>query len=125
MLNERILNSVGKCNYNMYMLITNGKEIDDILDSRNSVFELYNYRHELLDKQVIDSTKINMNNLKELLEKTFLDYLSKGSFKTIKNILINHVNGWDLNKLLEIHKQHKYHRIFSLLTINYEDWLTI
>ena len=43
-VNQRVLNSMGKYNYNQYMLITGGKEIDDILDSRNSVFELYNYR---------------------------------------------------------------------------------
>ena len=125
MINQRVLNSVGKCNYNQYMLITNGKEIDDILDSRNSVFELYNYRHNLLNTQVINDIKITIDNLKELLENIFLDYLSEGNYRTVKNILLNHIGGWDIQKLLEIHKQHKYYRIFSLLTINYKDWLMI
>lgn len=125
MLNQRILNSVGKHNYNMYILLTGSKEIESILDSNNSVFQMYNYRHKLLDKQTIDNIKINISNLKELLENIFLDYLSEGSYKTVKNILTNHINGWDLNKLLEIHKKHRYSRIFALLTINYKDWLTI
>ena len=125
MLNQRILNSIGRQNYDMYMLLTNGKEINEILNDRSPVYQMYNYRHKLLDKQVIGNIKITTDNLKESLEKIFLDYLSEGSFKTVKNILIKHVDGWNLNKLLEIHKKHRYHRIFSLLTINYEDWLTI
>lgn len=129
MLNEnvnlRVLESVGECNYNQYMLITSGKEIDNILDSRNSVFELYNYRHNLLNEQMLDDIKITIDNLKESLEKIFLDYLSDESYKTIKNILMDHINDWNIDRLLEIHKKHKYHRIFSLLTIRYKDWLTI
>jgi hypothetical protein len=124
-VNERILNSVGRQNYDMYMLLTDGKEINSILDDYSSVYQMYNYRHKLLDKQVIDNIKITSNNLKQSLEQIFLDYLSDGSFKTVKNILVNHINGWNINRLLEIHKKYKYHRIFSLLTINYEDWLTI
>ena len=124
-VNQRILNSVGRQNYDMYVLLTNGKEIDNILNSNNSVFEMYKYRHKLLDKQIIDNIKITINNLKESLEKIFLDYLSEGSFKTVKNMLIEHTGGWDIQKLLEIHKKHKYSRIFALLTINYNDWLTI
>jgi hypothetical protein len=107
------------------MLLTDGKEINSILDDYSSVYQMYNYRHKLLDKQVIDNIKITSNNLKQSLEQIFLDYLSDGSFKTVKNILVNHINGWNINRLLEIHKKYKYHRIFSLLTINYEDWLTI
>lgn len=124
-INQRVLKSVGKQNYNMYMLLTKGKEIDYILDSNSPVFKMYKYRHELLDEQDLNSISITTNNLKQALEKIFLDYLSDGSFRTVKNILMNHIDGWDIQKLLEIHKKHKYNRIFSILTIKYKDWLTI
>lgn len=124
-INQRVLNSVGKCNYNMYMLITNEKEIDTILNDYSPVYQMYNYRHKLLDEQNLNSISITINNLKESLENIFLDYLSEGSFKIVKNMLKNHIGGWTTDRLLEIHKKYKYHRIFSLLTINYNDWLTI
>ena len=125
MLNQRVLNSVGECNNNMYMLLTNEEEIDEILDSRNSVYEMYKYRDKLLDKQMLDDIKITVDNLKESLENIFLDYLTDSEFKIVKNMLINHIGGWNIDRLLEIHKKHKYKRIFSILTIKYEDWLTI
>ena len=124
-MNQRILNSVGKQNYKMYMLITDEKEINQILNSNNSVFEMYKYRHGLLNKQILDNIKITVSNLKESLEKIFLDYLSEGSFRIVKDMLVNHIDGWNMNRLLKIHKKHKYNRIFSLLTIKYENWLII
>ena len=122
-INERILDSVGRQNYGMYILLTDGKEIDSILNSKNPIFEMYKYRDMLLDNQ--EDICINMNNLKQSLEQIFLDYLSNNEFEIVKNMLDNHIGGWDINRLLEIHKRYKYHRIFSLLTINYKDWLTI
>ena len=123
MLNQKILNSVGECNYNQYMLITDGKEVNEILNSNNSIFELYKYRDELLDKQILNNIKITIYNLKVSLEKIFLDYLSDSKFKIVKDILINHRFGWSIQKLLEIHKKHKGHRIFRILSIEYKDWL--
>ena len=120
-INERVLNSVGKCNYNEYMLLTNGKEIDEILDNNSPVYEMYKYKDKLLDSQ--KDIAIDMNNLKRSLENVFLDYLTDKEFKTVKDILDKNIGGWDIKKLLNIHKQHKYNRIFSLLTIKYNDWL--
>lgn len=130
-INKRVLESVGKENYDEYMLLTDGKEIDEILNSNNPVFEIYKYRDRILDKQnkvSIDKLKELLKNnddikLKESLEQIFMDYLSEGSFKIIKDILISHTNGWNISRLLDIHKKHKYNRIFSILTIKYEDWL--
>ena len=134
-INERVLNSVGKENYNEYMLLTNGREIDKILDNRSPVYQMYEYKKELLNKGIgqditVDVLKELLKNnndieLKKDLEKVFLDYLSDESYKTIKDILDRHKNGWNIKNLLDIHRKHKYYRIFSLLTIKYNDWLTI
>ena len=119
--NSRVLESIGEYNYNEYMLLTNGKEINSILNSRSPVFEMYKYRDTLLDKQ--KDISIDMNNLKQSLEQIFLDYLTDSEFEMIKDILINHILGWNLNRLLEIHKKYKGYRIFRILSINYKDWL--
>jgi hypothetical protein len=134
MLNERILNSVGRQNYEIYMVITNGKEIDEILDSCSSVFELYKYRDKLLDEEVgqdITSDELeeflqddNDIGLKQKLENLFLESLSKSTFKIVKNMLVNHTFGWNIERLIEIHKRHKYYRIFRLLSIEYNDWIS-
>lgn len=133
MLNERVLNSVGKHNYNEYMLLTDGSKIDDILDSKSPVFEMYKYKDRLIDKGV--GQNITFNELEELLkdnddiglkqslEHIFLDYLTDSEFKIVKDMLVNHKGGWSFNRLLEIHKRYKYYRIFSILTIDYESWL--
>lgn len=122
-VNERVLNSVGECNYNEYMLLTDGKEIDKILDSNNPVYEMYKYKDILIDKGIGQDITINMNNLKQSLENIFLDYLTDNEFKTVEDMLDKHINGWSINRLLDIHKKHKYDRIFSILTIKYENWL--
>ena len=134
-INERVLNSVGKENYNEYMLLTNGREIDKILDNRSPVYQMYEYKKELLNKGIgqditVDVLKELLKNnndieLKKDLEKVFLDYLTKNEFKIVRDIIVNHKSGWNIDRLIGIHKQHKYDRVFSLLTIKYEDWLII
>ncbi len=124
-INQRVLESVGKENYNEYMLLTGGKKINEILDSNNPVYEMYKYKDRLIDKGVGQNVTVDMNNLKQSLKSIFLDYLTDSEFKTVKNMLDKHIGGWSFDRLLDIHKKHKYHRLFSLLTIKYEDWLTI
>lgn len=129
MLNQRILNSVGRQNYGMYMLLTNGKEINEILDSNSPVFQMYKYRDKLLNQGIGQDISVNelekalKNNdnirLKQKLELLFLEYISNSKFKIIKDMLIKNSLGWNIDKLVEIHKKHKYHRIFSLLSIEY------
>ena len=51
-INKRMLESVGRENYNEYMLLTGGEEIDSILDSKNPVFEMYKYKDMLIDKGI-------------------------------------------------------------------------
>lgn len=111
-VNLRVLNSVGEENYGMYILLTNGKEIDSILDSRSPIFELYKYRDKLLDRGIGQNVSIDMDNLKQSLEQIFLDYLTDSEFEMIKDILDNYISGWTIDRLLEIHKKHKYRRIF-------------
>jgi hypothetical protein len=133
MLNERILNSLGRQNYEMYMLLTNGGEIDSILDSRSPVFELYKYRDKLLDENTGQDVKnseleilLKNNNdtgLRQKLEGLFLESLSNDDFKMIKDMLINNTFGWNIKRLVDIHKQHKGYRIFRLLSIEYKNWL--
>ena len=133
MINQRILNSVGRQNYNQYMIITGGKEIDKILDNRSPIFELYKHRDKLLGKGI--GQGINANELKGLLKNNndielkirlqnlFLNYISDNEFKIIKEMLVNHTFGWDISRLVEIHKKYKGYRIFRLLSIEYNDWL--
>ena len=132
-INKRVLNVVGKINYNEYMLLTNGKEIDSILNSHNPVFEMYKYRDKLLDNNV--GQDIMADELEQLLkdnediklrlqlQSLFLESISNSKFKIIKNMLVAHELGWNIKRLVAIHKKHKYHRIFSLLTIDYKNWL--
>lgn len=132
MFNQRVLDSIGEENYEQYMIITNGKEIDSILDS-SPMFELYKYRDKLLNEGVGQDVNINeleqllKNNddikLKQQLENLFLESISNSKFKIIKNILVNHELGWNISRLVEIHKEHIGHRIFNLLSIDYEDWI--
>jgi hypothetical protein len=122
-INQRVINSVGRSNYNEYMLLTEGKELDSILNDYSPVFQMYNYRDKMLDEQDIDNVKITINDLKQSLEQIFLDYLCDSEFKIVKDMLVNHINGWNIEKLLEIHKKHKYYRIFRLLTTDYNNWL--
>lgn len=121
-INERVLNSVGKVNYNEYMLLTKDKEVNSILNSNRPVYEMYKYRKELIDAN-IEQVIVNIDNLKEFLEQTFQEYLSNKKFEAIKNILLNHESGWNIKNLLQMHKQHKYYRIFRLLNTNYKNWL--
>ena len=133
MLNQRVLNSVGEVNYNEYMLLTSGKEIDSILDSHSPVFKIYKYRDMLLNRGI--GQDINVDELEELLknnkdnelkiqlEQLFLNYISTNDFKIIKDILVNNMFGWNINRLVEIHKKHKGYKIFRILSIEYKDWL--
>ena len=99
MRNKRVFNSVGQENYNQYMIVTKGKEIDNILDSNNPVFEMYKYRDELLNRGVgqdIDVCELEQllkddedNKLKQQLQNLFLDYISNNEFQMIKDILTN------------------------------------
>jgi hypothetical protein len=133
MLNQKILNSVGRQNYEQYMLITEGKEIDSILDSHSPIFELYKYRDKLFNEGIgqdidIDKLEYNLQNNKDnelrlQLQDLFLDYISDNEFKIIKNMLINHIFGWNIKRLVEIHNKYKGYRIFRILSIQYNDWL--
>lgn len=132
-MNERILDSVGRQNYEMYMLLTNGKEIDKILDDRSPVFQMYNYRDRLIDANIgqdvsTDELEKELQNnddmkLKQKLQSLFLESISNSTFRIVKNILTNNTFGWDTKKLIAIHKKHKYYRIFRLLSIEYKNWL--
>lgn len=124
-INERVLSSIGKYNYNEYILITGSKEINSILNDRSPVYKMYKYKEKLIDSGIGQNVTVTIDddNLKESLEQAFQEYLSDKKFKVIKDILVNHKWGWDINKLLEIHKQHKYYRVFRLLTIPYECWM--
>ena len=132
MINKRVFNSVGQENYNQYMIVTKGKEIDNILDSNNPVFEMYKYRDELLNRGVgqdIDVCELEQllkddedNKLKQQLQNLFLDYISNNEFQMIKDILTNNTFGWNINRLIEIHNKHKGYMIFRLLSIQYNDW---
>ena len=133
MLNERILNSVGRQNYKQYMIITDGKEIDEILDSRSPIFKMYKYRDKLLDKNVGQDIQVcelerlltgdEDSRLKEQLELLFLESISNSKFKIIKNILAKHKFGWSIERLVEIHKKHTGYRIFRIVSIEYKNWL--
>lgn len=132
-LNQKILNSVGKENCNQYMIITREKEINEILDSHSPVYEMYKYRDRLLDDG--DRQDVNMSELEQLLknnndielkqqlEDLFLESLSNSKFKIIKDTLIKHELGWDISKLVEVHKRYKSYRIFRLLNTDYKNWL--
>ncbi|QXE20022.1 hypothetical protein [Clostridium sp. 001] len=122
-IKERVLESVGETNYNEYMLLTGGKEVNSILNSNRPVYQMYKYRKELIDANIEQIIDINIVNLKEFLEQTFQEYLSNSKFKIIKDILLNHESGWNIKNLLQMHKQHKYHRIFRLLNTEYRNWL--
>ena len=74
--NQRVLESVGKNNYDMYMLITDGKEVNEILEDYSPVYQMYNYRHNLIDKQVLGNIKITIDDLKQSLEMIFLEHLN-------------------------------------------------
>jgi hypothetical protein len=132
-INQKVLNSIGSTNYNEYMLLTKGKEIDSILDDRSPVFKMYNYRDMLLNSEVgqnidIDSIERNLQNnddikLKVQLQNLFLESISNSTFKIVKNMLTNNTFGWNVKRLAEVHKKHKYYRIFRLLSIEYNNWL--
>ena len=125
-VNLRVLNSVGECNYGMYMLLTKGQEIDLILDSNSPIYQMYKYREDLINKNIGQSIIVtidNNDNLKESLESIFQEYLSDEKFEVIKEVLLNHKNGWSLSKLIEIHREHKYYKICRILNTNYENWL--
>ena len=133
MLNQRILNSVGRQNYGTYIIITNGKEIDSILDGRSTVFEMYKYRDKLIDENIGQDIQVHEledllqdNNdieLKQQLENLFLENISNSKFKIIKDMLINHELGWNISRLVEVHRKNKGYRIFKILSIEYNDWL--
>lgn len=132
-INEKVLNSVGSTNYNEYMLLTEDKEINSILDNRSPVFEMYKYRDKLLNKGVGQNVSVSElgkllknnedNELKIQLQNLFLDYINNNEFKIIKDMLVNYTFGWNIARLIEIHKKHKDYRIFRLLSIEYDDWL--
>ena len=132
-INEKILNVIGKINYNEYILLTDGKEINEILNSHNPVFEMYKYRDKLLSENV--GQDVDVHELEQLLKDNkdiklrqqlqdlFLDYISNNEFKVIKKILINNIFGWNIKRLVDIHKKHKGYRIFRILSIEYKNWL--
>ena len=132
-INQKVLNSIGSTNYNEYMLLTKGKEVDSILDDYSPVFQMYKYRDILLDLgigQDIDICELEellQNNddtgLKQQLENLFLESLSNSTFKIVKDMLVNRTFGWNIERLVAIHKKHKCYRIFRLLSIEYDNWL--
>ena len=86
MSNEIINEKVGSTNYNEYMLLTEDKEINSILDNRSPVFEMYKYRDKLLNKGVGQNVSVSElgkllknnedNELKIQLQNLFLDYIN-------------------------------------------------
>lgn len=132
-VNERILNVVGEQNYKMYMIITDGKEVNSILDSSNPMFELYEYRDKLLNERIGQDISINIlerlltgdedSRLRKQLENLFLESISNSKFKMIKDMLINHELGWNISRLMEVHRKNKGYRIFSILSIEYDNWI--